>query len=687
MNDRVMYGTVGTGCFNQAKRVSHRRSLLGPSCALLLVLILLRLALDLSALSSLSRLQWLDAAGLQLMNLHLPRILSALIAGGALGVSGAVLQALTRNVLAAPDLLGITGGAQLGLILLLLAPGIGALMSPPVLFLFSLAAALVVFILAGGLKASMLRLIVAGTACSMMFGAVVTLLLVIHSQSVVAVGVWSSGIMYQGSLQDLALVALWIVPAMALLVPLKKPLEAIQLGVERACTLGVDLTRTRIAALLVAVVFSSVAVSLAGPVGFIGLLAPNLVRLSGRGRLSALLPLSALWGAALLLLADTLVSVFDGRGQLFSGTLIALLGTPLLLWLVLRTADTGSGSDSRISLIGRPRRIASQVAGLMVVVIVLMISGWLAGSEMLSPAALWKGIQGVAPYDRLLELRVPRTALALLGGALLAVSGVLMQSVIRNPLAGPEIIGLTQGAALFALLVLLLFPAAAGSLRLPAALVGGCTTLFIALWLNRHNRFAAVPMAITGIALSALCAALTQWLVVANSVQAVQALTWLAGGTYGRSWQDLYWLLPWLLAVVPLLLLAGPLRMLDLGDDNALALGINVARIRALSLLLAALLAAAVVAVLGPIGFVGLIAPHIARLLGARSVVSRLMIAAPVGAILLLVADLLGRTLVAPNEIPAGVMTAFLGAPYFLFLLWRHGRQQQPRHLNRSVSS
>lgn len=654
----------------------RRPGLLWISVLVLSALVALRLWLDLSSLSALAESTWRTTAALQLQHLYLPRLLSALLAGAALGVSGAVLQALTRNVLAAPDLLGITGGAQLGLIVLLLLPGLSTLFSPLIIFVCSMLAAVLVYLLAGGLRASMLRLIVSGTACSLMFGAIISLLLVLNSQSVVAMGVWSSGILYQGSLADLAKVAIWTVPALALLIPLKKPLEAMQLGIERAQTLGVPLSRVRLFALLSAVAFSAVAVSLAGPVGFIGLLAPNLVRLCGRHRLPTVLGLSALWGAFLLLLADTLVVQIDDRGRLFNGTLIAMLGTPVMLWLVLKNASRQGRESSRFDL-GGQRLSLWRLLPLVLALLVLPLLGALAGTQWLSLSQLLAGLSGQPPFEQLLSLRLPRVELAAVGGALLAASGVLMQSVIRNPLAGPEILGLTQGAALASLLMVLWLPGASLWLSMPTALAGGCGILFIALWLNRRNRFATVPLAITGIALSALCGALTQWIVVTHGVQAVQALTWLAGGSYGRDSGDVIALLPWCLLLIPLALLCRPLRLLELGEDHARSLGLNVARIRALGLLLAALLASAVVAVIGPVGFVGLIAPHIARLLGARSILSRLLVALPVGAVLLMLADLLGRSLLAPNEIPAGVMTAFLGAPYFLYLLQRHGRRQR----------
>jgi iron complex transport system permease protein len=258
----------------------------------------------------------------------------------------------------------------------------------------------------------------------------------------------------------------------------------------------------------------------------------------------------------------------------------------------------------------------------------------------------------------------------MMAGALLAASGALLQSVVRNPLAGPEVLGVTQGAGLAVLLALVATPMLSRPLMLAAALSGGGVVLTITLLLNRRHRLAALPVALTGIALGGLCVALSQWLMVENSVEQARLLVWLVGGTYGRSAADAAALLPWLVLAIPLVyLLVRPLDLLMLGEQSAAALGVPVARLRLVALVLATMLASAAVASVGPVVFVGLITPHFANLLGFHTHRQRVPAAMLLGAILLGLADVLGRTLLAPTEVPAGAMTALMGAPYLLGML------------------
>jgi ABC-type Fe3+-siderophore transport system permease subunit len=454
-----------------------------------------------------------------------------------------------------------------------------------------------------------------------------------------------------------------------------RSLEIHALGDDPARTLGVALNRTRLLTLVCAAGCAAVAVSIAGPVGFVGLLAPNLLRAAGIHRLRRLLLLSALWGAVLLLAADTLMIMVDSDGKLLLGVVVALAGTPLLMVLIHRSQqlhlpeqpEQAHGGTLVLSLHASMILLVTVLAGLFFI-------GMWAGLEPLSPARWMAAFAGADPIASiLLDLRMPRMLIAAVGGALLAASGALLQSVVRNPLAGPELLGITQGAGLFTLAGLIVWPTISRLGMFGMALTGSVTVLVLILSLNRRHRLAPLPVALTGLALGALCAALSQWLIVHYSIQPAQSLVWLAGATYGRSWDDLLALLPWLLLCLPLfVLLARPLDLLALGDQTAAALGVGIGALRTLALALATLVAGAVVAVIGPVAFVGLITPHIARSMGFHAHRQLLPVAMLLGAVMLVLADLLGRTLLAPREVPAGVLTALFGAPYFLLLMvWR----------------
>ncbi|WP_153101833.1 Fe(3+)-hydroxamate ABC transporter permease FhuB [Paraburkholderia hayleyella] len=640
-----------------------------------------------------------------LLDLHLPRVLAAVLAGACLGMAGALFQALTRNPLASPDLLGITGGAQLGLLAAMLVPALAGVASVPLLFVCGLLAAACVGAAAGGWRASPLRMVLAGSICMLLFSSITTLVLAFFEQSIAGVALWATGSLYQPGAAGLINASAWLVLPLCALPFILRSLDPLALGDDAAQTIGVAVPATRFSGLVIAVGFASIAVSLAGPLSYVGLIAPNLLR-HWRGahaaRLGALVPLSALAGALLVLATDSAVLALDLDGTLSTGVAIALVGTPLMLAMIRQGGVWSRSPGGAEAPAVQPARgglgawlVAlppwAVVAGLALGAVLVLVLGGSLGATFLGPgrwlgawvadspnSAAWATADSTA--RAVLDVRLPRLVCALLAGALLAGSGVLMQSIVRNPLAGPEVLGVTQGAALATLVALLFWPLATHSTMAAASLLGGGTTLAVTLWLNRRTRYAPLAVALTGIVIGTLCTTLAQWIIVQESVQPARFVVWLVGGTYGRSWADVRALLPWCVLTLPAFaLLARPLDLLALGDDQAAALGLPVAALRPLALLLATVAACAAVAAVGPIGFVGLMAPHLAALLGARTHRVRLWLAAALGALVLAVADIGARTLLAPREIPAGVLTALVGAPYLLALLVRQTRRERAR--------
>lgn len=293
------------------------------------------------------------------------------------------------------------------------------------------------------------------------------------------------------------------------------------------------------------------------------------------------------------------------------------------------------------------------------------------GSETLSFSTLYQALNPAdGHYFALMEYRLPRTLLAMLVGAALAVSGVLVQGAIRNPLASPEILGVNHAAGLMSIAGLMLFPALS-AVWLPLLAFAGALLAFLLLRLLAGGS-APLRLALLGVALTAFYASITDYLMLSRPLEINQALLWLTGSLWGRSWPFVWLALPWLIVLLPLsLLLCRSLDLLALGDEQAATLGVEVSRSRRRILLLALALAAASVAVCGPLSFIGLVAPHLTRrLVGGRH---RWLIPAAMltGALLLMLADLLARTLHPPLELPAGVLTAVIGAPYFFWLLMR----------------
>jgi iron complex transport system permease protein len=271
--------------------------------------------------------------------------------------------------------------------------------------------------------------------------------------------------------------------------------------------------------------------------------------------------------------------------------------------------------------------------------------------------------------------RMPRIVLAFLVGASLAASGTIMQGITRNPLAEPGILGVSAGAGV-AVVTMIVYLQDAPLQYLPwAAFFSGTVVaalIYVLSW--RHGRSSPLRMALIGVAFATGLGSITTLMLTFGEINDVQqAYLWLVGSVYGRNWEHVYTLGAWMLAVLPISwLLARQLNIMNLGDDLARGLGVRVEMQRALLLLCSVALAAAAVAVSGTIGFVGLVAPHVSRRLVGPSHEGLLLISALFGGTLLMLADLIGRWVIAPTEMPIGVVTGIIGAPYFLYLLYRH---------------
>ncbi|MGX1309586.1 iron complex transport system permease protein [Amorphus suaedae] len=320
--------------------------------------------------------------------------------------------------------------------------------------------------------------------------------------------------------------------------------------------------------------------------------------------------------------------------------------------------------------------------------IVVALLGLLAA---LTVAGLAYGDHPVAPGDLLglllrpgevpphvamivIDLRMPRLLLSMLVGAALAVAGTIAQAVLRNPLAEPGLLGINAGAALAVMIVMV------GSEGVPAWLTPwagflGASAMAAAIYgLSWRSGTTSLRIILIGIGLGALAGAATTTLSTFGAITDVQrALIWLSGSVYHADWAGVGILALWL--ALPLALTVASVRQLDLvrlGDDAAHGLGQRVNLVRALMIVLCTLISGAAVAVAGLIGFVGLIAPHVARRLVGPMHARVLPVSALIGALLVAAADFLGRTALGSVQLPAGVVTALIGAPFFGFLLWRH---------------
>lgn len=619
---------------------------------------------------------------------RLPRLCAGVAVGFALGVAGALLQSITRNPLASPDTLAVTAGAYFALtVVAAFGLSVPLWASSGVAFVGGLlAAALVLGISGMAAGTATTRLILAGSAISMALGAATSMLLILFKENTTGLFAWGSGSLGQLNIDASARAAPLIVVVLVGSLLLSRRLDVLGLGDDAASSLGVPVRSTRALAVLCAVLLTSVSVTLAGPIGFVGLGAPVLARLLANVvpalRLHGfLVPASGLLGALLILLADAVLRAVltpEGATAIPTGIPTAILGGVVIVALAMRMRDAGTArmSTRATSTLRTRRRFVIIAIAAAVLLAAAVVTALLAGSLWLrlGDLALW--VQQAAPdlVSRALNERFARITAALLAGAALALAGTVVQSTVRNPLAEPSLLGITSGAGVGAVLVVTTGIGGGGRPMLVAmAVVAGLLTFALVAVLAWRGGLLPDRFVLVGIGMGYVLTAISTFLLLnSDPWETPRILTWLSGTTYGRSLSDSLPVAVVLVAALPLLL--GLRRQLDLiavDEDTPRILGVRLERSRLGILVIAAVLAAAAVVAVGTVGFVGLVAPHLARtLVGARHArvipVSMLL-----GALLVLVADTLGRTLISPAQLPAGLMIALVGAPYFVWLLRR----------------
>ncbi|MEU3113929.1 iron ABC transporter permease [Micromonospora chalcea] len=660
------------------------------AAALLVAITAVHLTQGTSSVGALDLLRLLtggdDETARVLVASRLPRLLTGLAVGVALGFAGAALQSTTRNPLASPDTLAVNAGAHLAIVSTA-AFGIAlpALPAGGLAFCGGLAAASLVMLLSAGGQAATTRLILAGSATAMALSSLTMLLMLLFEQATIGLFAWGNGSLVQGDLVAFTQLAPVIAVAALVLVALGHRLDLLALGDDTATVLGLHVRRTRLTVVLLAVLLSAAAVTLAGPIGFVGLGAPVIVRLLGKWvpevhRHRVLMPLSGIVGVVIVLGSDVLLrAVLGGQAgvDVPTGVVTTLFGAVLLVWLARRHRDAGPtrqapGGHAAVRSRGF---VAAVVAVCAVVVTAALVLGMLAGDTWVLLGDIVNWVQGrTGPaYTFVLDARWPRVAAALLAGAALALAGTTVQAVCRNPLAEPGILGITGGAGIGAV-SLLTFAPMAGVLALSGAAGLGAVVAFALVYgLARRRGLNSDRLVLIGFAVWQGGTAIITFIVVSSDPwNTGKALTWLSGSTYGRT-------APQVLPVAIALLVALPvvaavrreLDLLALDDDTPRVLGVRLERARLVALGLAALLTATAVSAVGVIGFVGLVAPHAARALVGGRHTRVLPVAVLLGATLVSLADTLGRSVIAPAQVPAGLVTAMIGTPYFVWLLWR----------------
>ncbi|KAA8995498.1 Fe(3+)-hydroxamate ABC transporter permease FhuB [Affinibrenneria salicis] len=604
---------------------------------------------------------------------QLPRLSLSLLVGAGLGLAGVLFQQVLRNPLAEPATLGIATGAQLGVTVATLwaLPG-GAQMQQGAALLGGLLAGGLVFGVAWGKRLSPVTLILAGLVISLYCSAVNHLLALFNYQQLQNLFLWSSGALNQQDWRSVLFVLPRLALCFALALLLLRPLTLLGLDDGVARNLGLGLAAARLITLGLAVFLSALMVNAAGIVGFVGLFAPLLARLLGARRLLHRLLLAPLLGALLLWLTDQIMLwlTFVWR-DIPTGAATALIGAPLLLWLLPRLRAAGQTPDIRpVSVPVERRRWGRWVAAGCLLLLLTVVLALMFGRD--AQGWFW------ASPDQLTQLwpwRWPRTLAALSAGLMLALAGTLIQKLTGNPMGSPEVLGISSGAAFGVVILLFLLPGDAFVWLLPAGSLGAASTLLLIVLMAGRGGFSPQRMLLAGIAVSTAFTTLITLLLASGDPRMGNVLSWISGSTYAVEGRQA--LSAALIALILLLLVPFCrrwLRILPLGGVTARAVGVPLTPARLTLLLLASILTAAATLTVGPLSFVGLMAPHLARMMGFSRAVPQLACSAVIGALLMVTADWCGRMILFPFQIPAGLLATFIGAPYFVYLLRKQAR-------------
>lgn len=604
----------------------------------------------------------------------MPRGVIALVAGAALGLAGAILQVVLRNPLADPTTLGISSGAQLALVLAtILAPGLLDWGRGPVALAGAGLAAGAVLLIGARRAFAPVTMVIGGMLVSMTANAVATAVTLAQGQYLLSLVIWNGGSLVQQDWSGVRALLLVLTLAAVGAALLSRPLRVLSLGIEGARGLGLNVALVRLAAVALAVWLAASVSAELGLIGFVGLAAPALARACGVRTIGGLLVCAPMVGAVVLALCDGLVlTLGSALGESFpTGAVTGMIGGPLMILLLPRLrGSTPPGTEAGDVTAPRavhPHRILWAGAAVLVTAsLILVWVGRLPGG--------W-AVLDAQSFASFLPLRLPRLVAAAAAGAALALAGAVLQRLTANPLASPEVLGVSGGAALGYAAVILLAAAPGQVLLGCGAMLGAALALaLISAFVSRRD-MPAERVLLAGIAVSALAASVLSAIMARGDARAFAILGWLSGSSAAVTMPAAIGL-----AVLTLLVWAAAMqarRWLDimpLGPEIAGGLGLPVRRARLVLVALAGLATGAASILVGPLSFVGLMAPHLARRLGLVRAADHLTGAALTGAALMLAADFGARMAGFPYELPLGLFASLIGAPWLIALMTRTAR-------------
>jgi ABC-type Fe3+-siderophore transport system permease subunit len=597
-----------------------------------------------------------------------PRAAVAILAGAALGLAGALLQRLLRNPIADPSTLGVSAGAQLAIVAAtLFYPAILDGYRALVALTGAAGATALVFLLGWRRSFDPVTMVVSGLLVGITCGALSAAMTLSQGEYLMSLVTWNGGSLCQQDWSVARMFALELIAGMIAAILLMRPLALFGLGDSGARSLGVGLVGIRIAVAVIAVGLAAGVAASVGLVSFVGLAGPALVRGLGVRKPHAILLASPVAGGLLLWLCDGLVQLLGSTtSETFpTGAMTALIGGPLLLWLLPRVKPVELRAERTHAAEARApgARLVLLFALLPVVALaVLFLARTPAGFTLLS----------MQDFSDLLPMRWPRLLASAAAGSLLAISGTILQRLTGNPLASPEVLGVSGGAGVGFAAAITIFPAAGVAELFAGAGIGSMVVMIIVVAFASQRHLSPERLLLAGIAVSSLTSAILSALLAIGDQRSWQILSWLGGSSNTATPASSVVLA--VLAVIGtgvVLLFTRWLTVLPLGQAVPVALGVPVRTARISMILVAGLATGAASLLVGPLSFVGLMGPHIAHRAGFVRPAHQLSASAALGALLMVIADFGARTATFPYELPLGLFAALAGAPYLVWLIAR----------------
>ncbi len=605
-----------------------------------------------------------------LWNSLLPRSVIALIAGAALGLAGTLLQRVLRNPIADASTLGIAAGAELALVAgLSLSPTLAGFSREAVAFAGGLAAVSLVLALSWRQAFDPVTVAVSGLIVSMITASLTITLILARGEYALSVSIWGAGSLSQQDWQGvISLAPRFCLGALAAFF-LIRPLNVLALDDASAKSLGLSLVWLRLAILLLAVWLAASVTATVGVIGFLGLAAPAVARLCGARTTSQVFVAAPLTGAALLFLTDgTSQLLGSGFSDLApAGAATALMGGPILLFLLPRLHAIAPVTASTGSMESRLTRPSFYIALTAFIIAALAFAAMTIGP---SPTGM-RFVFGESLWE-LLPFRLPRILAAGGAGALLGAAGFIMQRMTGNPIASPEVLGVSAGGGAGLAATLYIVGSPSPTVMLIGMSLGALTVFSIMIAITASRELSAERLLLTGIAMSAISMAIVTIVLAQGDRRSFNLLMWMAGSTNrAGNFEALAALIALTLFAAPLFFMSRWLIILPLGTVVSKSIGLGLTSSRLALSILAALMTAVASFLVGPLSFAGLVAPHLARLIGFSGARHQLLASLMIGAALLIGADWLSRVVIYPYQVPVGVFTALIGGPYLLWLIAR----------------